>query len=91
MRDSYAQRQHHPPVLDSIEIVVGLVLMSIAWFMWYLARERYHLANRQIGELACYVTLGLLAIGGFGHPGSRVSLPPRKTVAPPAYGGFTKA
>jgi Type IV secretory system Conjugative DNA transfer len=64
MRDSYAQRQHHPPVLDSIEIVVALLLMAIAWFAWYLAHERYHLANRQIGELACYTTLGLHAIGG---------------------------
>jgi hypothetical protein len=64
MRDSYAQRQHHPPVLDSIEMVVALVLMALAWFAWFVARERYHLANRQIAELACYLTLALLALGG---------------------------
>lgn len=64
MRDSYAHRQHHLPLLDSLEIVVALVLMVIAWSVWYLARERYHLSNRQIGELASYVTLGFLALGG---------------------------
>lgn len=64
MRESYTQRQHHPPVLDSIEILVALLLMAAAWFVWYLARERYHLENRQIGELATYTTLGLLALGG---------------------------
>ena len=64
MRDSYAQRQHHPPVLDSVEILVALLLMATGWLVWYLARERYHLDNRQIGELASYTTLGLLAFGG---------------------------
>ena len=64
MRDSYAQRQHHPPVFDSVEILVALLLMAAAWLVWYLARERYHLDNRQIGELASCTTLGLLALGG---------------------------
>ena len=64
MRDSYAQRQHHPPVLESIEIVIALLLMAACWFTWFVARERYHLENRQIAELACYMTLGLLAIVG---------------------------
>jgi hypothetical protein len=64
MRDSYAQKQHHPPVFDSVEALVALLLMAAAWLVWYLARERYHLDNRQIGELASYTTLGLLALGG---------------------------
>jgi Type IV secretory system Conjugative DNA transfer len=64
MRDSYAQRQHQPPVLESIEIVIALLLMATSWFTWLVARERYHLENRQIAELACYITLGLLAIVG---------------------------
>ena len=64
MRDSSAQPQHHPPVLESIEIVIALLLMAVCWFTWFVARERYHLENRQIAELACYMTLGLLAIVG---------------------------
>ena len=64
MRDSYPQRQHHPPVLDSIEIVIALLLMAVCWCAWFVARERYHLDNRQIAELACYMTLGLLAVTG---------------------------
>jgi hypothetical protein len=64
MRDSYAQRQHQPPVLESIEIAVALILMAVCWFTWFVARERYHLENPQIVELACYTTLGLVAIVG---------------------------
>ena len=64
MRDSYAQRQHHPPVLESMEIVIALLLMAACWFTWFVARERYHLENRQIAELTCYTMLGLVAIVG---------------------------
>ena len=64
MRESYTQRQHHPPILDSIEILIALLLMAAAWLLWYVARERYHLENRQISELATYAGLGLLALSG---------------------------
>src|SRR5258708_36056805 len=45
MRDSYADRHHHPPLLESAEIVVALVFMSACWFVWYVARERYYLTG----------------------------------------------
>ena len=64
MQESYAQRQHHPPILESVEIVIALVLMALVWFAWYVARERYYLTNRQIAELASYLTIALLAIVG---------------------------
>ena len=64
MRDSYANRQQNPPVLESLEIVVALVLMTVCWFAWYVARERFHLTNRQIAEVACYLALDGLAIAG---------------------------
>jgi len=58
MRESYANRQQNPPVLESVEIVVALVLMAVCWFCWYVAHERYNLTNRQIAEVACYLALG---------------------------------
>ena len=64
MRDSYVNRQQNPPVLESMEIVVALVLMAVCWFSWYVARERFFFTNRQIAELACYLALGGLAIAG---------------------------
>lgn len=64
MRDSYAQRQHYPPVLEGIEIVIALLVMAACWFTWFVAHERYHLENRQIAELSCYMMLGLLATVG---------------------------
>jgi len=64
MRDSYQHRQQNPPLLESMEIVVAVVLMAAFWFAWYVARERFHLENRQIAELACYMTVGTLASAG---------------------------
>ena len=64
MRESYANRQQNPPVLENMEIVVALVLMAVCWFSWYVAHERYNLTNRQIAEVACYFALGSLAIAG---------------------------
>jgi hypothetical protein len=64
MRDSYTHRQPNPPLLESVEIVVALILMAISWFAWYVARERFYLENRQIAEMASYLALGGLAIIG---------------------------
>src|SRR3984957_3977208 len=65
MRNSYAARHDHPPLLESAEIVVALVLMSACWFVWYVARERYYLTSRQLAELATYlITTALAVIGG---------------------------
>ncbi|MGA2000189.1 MAG: type IV secretory system conjugative DNA transfer family protein [Terriglobales bacterium] len=64
MRESYAERQHHPPVLESIEIVVAFMLMAVGWFAWYVARERYYLTNSQIAELTSYLAIGSLSILG---------------------------
>jgi hypothetical protein len=63
MQDSYA-RQQNPPLLESVEIVIALILMAVCWFLWYVARERFYLENRQIAELACYFALAALAIVG---------------------------
>src|SRR5690242_15957560 len=62
MRDD--ARQHHPPILESVEVVIALVLMVFGWFAWYVARERYYLTNLQIAELASYLSIGFLAILG---------------------------
>ena len=63
MRESYP-RQQNPPLLESVEIVVALLLLAACWFIWYVARERFYLENRQIAELACYFALAALAIVG---------------------------
>jgi hypothetical protein len=65
MRETYAARQHHPPLLESMEIVIALVLMAIGWFAWYIARERYYLNNRQIAEVTFYLTIGFLGVLGW--------------------------
>ena len=57
MREPYSDRHHHPPLLESVEILVAVVLMSASWFAWYVARERYHLTSRQLAELATYLII----------------------------------
>ncbi len=61
MRETYANRHHHPPLLESAEILVALVLMSAAWLGWYVARERYLLTSRQLAELATYLIIPVFA------------------------------
>ena len=64
MRETYADRHHHPPLLESAEIIVALLLMSACWFAWYVARERYHLTSRQLAELFTYLIIAGLRFHG---------------------------
>jgi hypothetical protein len=60
IRETYADRHHHPPLLESAEILIAAVLIFAGWFAWYVGRERYFLTARQLTELATY-----LIIAGF--------------------------
>jgi hypothetical protein len=51
-------------MLESVEIVVAAILMAVCGFAWFVARERYHLTQSQIAELACYLVISLLAVLG---------------------------
>ena len=61
-----AERHHHPPMLESAEIVVGFAFMFCCWFAWYVARERYHLTSRQLAELATYLSTLASGLAGAG-------------------------
>jgi hypothetical protein len=61
-----SERHHHPPILESAEIVVGFALMFCCWFAWYVARERYHLTSSQLAELATYLSLLVSGLAGAG-------------------------
>jgi DNA segregation ATPase FtsK/SpoIIIE-like protein len=61
MRTGYDDRHHHPPLLESAEILVVLVLVTVCWFAWYVAHERYHLTSRQLVELATYLIIAVAA------------------------------
>lgn len=57
IRETYADRHHHPPLLESAEILIAAVLMFAGWFAWYVGRERYFLTARQLTELAAYLII----------------------------------
>ena len=57
-----ADHHHHPPLLESGEIVVSLALMLAFWLGWYIARERYYLTGRQLAEVATYLTIVICAV-----------------------------
>jgi ABC-type molybdate transport system permease subunit len=64
MRSSHPQRKENLPVLESTEIMVTLILMAVCWLAWYVARERFYPAERQIVELACFLAvMGPAVIG----------------------------
>jgi len=56
-RETYADRHHHPPLLESAEILIAAVLMFAGWFAWYVGRERYFLTARQLTEVATYLII----------------------------------
>ena len=53
--------REHAPLVETYETVVAVLILGGAWFSWYLARERYHLTGRQVAELACYLSIGVIA------------------------------
>ena len=57
IRETYAGRHHHPPLVESAEILIAAVLMFAGWFAWYVGRERYFLTARQLTELATYLVI----------------------------------
>ena len=66
IRETYADRHHHPPLLESAEILIAAVLMFAGWFAWYVGRERYFLTARQLTEVATYlITTGFTLAATF--------------------------
>jgi hypothetical protein len=65
MQPAYNSSRRQPPLLESVEIVVAVMLMALCWFAWFVARERYYLSNVQIAEIASYLAIGLTTILGF--------------------------
>jgi hypothetical protein len=63
MREPYSDRHHHPPLLESVEILVAVVLVSGSWLAWHVASERYHLTSPQLVEVATYLMITVSALG----------------------------
>ena len=61
IRETYADRHHHPPLLESGEILIAAVLMFAGWFAWYVGRERYFLTARQLAEFTTYLIIAAFA------------------------------
>lgn len=62
MRSPYSTERERPPLLESYEIVVAGLILAAGWFAWYLARERYHLTQRQIAEIAVYLAIAFVSV-----------------------------
>lgn len=61
MNSELRDRQSHPPLVETLELLVGAVTLFLGWGGWYLATERYHLSNRQVAELGVYFAIWLTA------------------------------
>src|SRR5713101_61283 len=62
MRPAYAQPRERPPLFESYETVLVLLIVGLGWLTSYIARERYHLTGRQILEFAVYFLIVFAAI-----------------------------
>lgn len=61
MNRASAAPREHAPLVETYETVIAILILAGAWFSWYLARERYHFTSGQIAEMACYLSIGLIA------------------------------
>jgi hypothetical protein len=62
MRPSYSTERERPPLLESYEVVIAGLILAVGWFAWYLARERYHLTQRQVAEIAVYLAIAFVSV-----------------------------
>jgi TraM recognition site of TraD and TraG/FtsK/SpoIIIE family len=62
IRDNYADRHHHPPLIESAEILIAAVVMFSCWSGWYIGRERYYLTTRQLAEVTTYLIIAVFSL-----------------------------
>ena len=55
--------REHPPLLQDAGVIVAFILVGLISLVWYIARSRYLLTDRQCEEFLCYFTI--LALGIF--------------------------
>ena len=56
-------RREYPPLLESLEILIAVVILAASWFTWYVARNRYHFTTPQIEEIALYMVISGVGAG----------------------------
>ena len=57
-------RREHPPLLESLEILIAGVILAASWFTWYVARNRYHFTSPRVEEIALYMFISGVGVGG---------------------------
>lgn len=62
IRDTYANRHHHPPLIESAEILIAAVVMFACWFAWYVGRKRYDLTTQQLAEFTTYLVIAVFSL-----------------------------
>jgi len=63
MRPAQSDRHEHPPLLESLEILIAVVIMACVWFALYVARHRYYLTSRQVEEISLYLIITAVGAG----------------------------
>src|SRR5260370_19095535 len=63
MRAEPYDRQTHPPLLESLEILSGAAVILLVCAVWYVGTERYHLTDRQVAEIVAYAVISLTILG----------------------------
>src|SRR5260370_351845 len=59
MRAEPYDRQTHPPLLESLEILSGAAVILLVCAVWHVGTARYHLTDRQGARIVAYALNGL--------------------------------
>ena len=65
MSPTYSTPSETRRPIGTAQLILSLMAVLIGWFVWYLAKARYNLTDRQLTELLIY---SLLAAASFAYP-----------------------
>lgn len=57
MKSTYSERPVHPPLVETFEAVIAVLILVGGSLAWYIVHNRYHYTNRQIEEIFLYLLI----------------------------------
>src|SRR5579859_1491011 len=62
MKSTYSERPVHPPLVETFEAVIAVLILVGVSLAWYIVHNRYHYTNRQVEEIFLYLLISGVSI-----------------------------